>query len=67
MKLVFEFDACLHFDFWSSSILCSYLLMSVDNEEFYEQQRPLSLPDIVQLVSILKEVSAGVLPLEVMI
>lgn len=41
--------------------------MSVDNEEFYEQQRPLSLPDIVQLVSILKEVSAGILPLEVMV
>ncbi|KAG0587489.1 hypothetical protein KC19_2G168200 [Ceratodon purpureus] len=33
----------------------SYLLMSIDNEDFYEQQRPLSLPDIVQLVSVLKE------------
>jgi hypothetical protein len=32
--------------------------MSIDNEEFYEQQRPLSLPDIVQLVFVLKEVSA---------
>lgn len=30
--------------------------MSIDNEEFYEQQRPLSLPDIVQLVAVLKEV-----------
>lgn len=33
----------------------SYLLMSIDNEEFYEHQRPLPLPDIIELVSVLKE------------
>ncbi|KAG6553003.1 hypothetical protein Mapa_005340 [Marchantia paleacea] len=33
----------------------SYLLTTIDNEEFYEQQRPLSLEDLVQLVTILKE------------
>ncbi|KAJ7525501.1 hypothetical protein O6H91_17G053900 [Diphasiastrum complanatum] len=33
----------------------SYMLTTTDNEEFYEQQRPLKLDDAVQLVLILKE------------
>ncbi|CAM6100980.1 unnamed protein product [Calypogeia fissa] len=33
----------------------SYLLTTIDNEEFYEQQRPMSLEDLVQLVLVLKE------------
>ena len=31
------------------------MLMITDNEEFYEQQKPLSLQDVKELVSILKE------------
>lgn len=40
------------------SIFCpvySYMLVSIDNEEFYEQQKPLQLEDIKILVVILKE------------
>lgn len=33
----------------------SYLLTSIDNEEFYDQQRPIALDDLAQLVAILKE------------
>jgi hypothetical protein len=32
------------------------LLLSIDNEEFYELQRPIPLDDIVLLVTIVKEV-----------
>jgi hypothetical protein len=35
----------------------SYLLMTIDDDEFYEKQRPLPLADLTVLVSILKEVS----------
>lgn len=40
------------------SIFCpvySYMLVSIDNEEFYEQQKPLRLDDLRQLVIVLKE------------
>lgn len=32
------------------------MLMIVDNEEFYEQEKPLSLKDIRYLIIILREV-----------
>ncbi|KAL3693449.1 hypothetical protein R1sor_007100 [Riccia sorocarpa] len=40
------------------AVICpvfSFLLTSTDNEEFYDQQKPLSHQDLVQLVTVLKE------------
>ena len=40
------------------SVFCPlyrHMLMITDNEEFYEQQKPLSLQDVKELVNILKE------------
>ncbi|KAL2634369.1 hypothetical protein R1flu_005848 [Riccia fluitans] len=40
------------------AVLCpvySFLLTSTDNEEFYDKQKPLSLENLVQLVTVLKE------------
>ncbi|XLS94049.1 hypothetical protein HN51_070057 [Arachis hypogaea] len=34
---------------------CLHMLMIVDNEEFYEQERPLSLKDIRSLIIILRQ------------
>lgn len=34
-----------------------HMLMIVDNEEFYEREKPLSLKDIRLLIIILKQVS----------
>lgn len=45
-----------------SSPMRSYLLMTIDDDEFYEKQRPLPLADLTVLVSILKEVSMPCLP-----
>lgn len=47
----------------SSCLMCKYgfglirhMLTIVDNEEFYEQEKPLSLKDIRHLIVILREV-----------
>ena len=49
----------LSFDWWLClSAFCPLyrqMLMITDNEEFYERQKPLSLQDVKELVSILKE------------
>jgi len=39
------------------SLMIRHMLMIVDNEEFYEREKPLSLQDIRLLIIILKQVS----------
>lgn len=34
---------------------CSHQLLALDDEEFYEKQRPLTLPEVRQLVAFLKK------------
>jgi hypothetical protein len=42
---------------YSNPFLVRHMLMIVDNEEFYEQEKPLSLKDISSLIILLKQVT----------
>jgi hypothetical protein len=42
---------------YSNLFLVRHMLMIVDNEEFYEQEKPLSLKDISSLIILLKQVT----------
>lgn len=51
-----EVDRNRHDSFLSFLWLIRHMLMIVDNEEFYEQEKPLSLEDIRCLIIILRQV-----------
>jgi hypothetical protein len=42
---------------YSNLFLVRHMLMIVDNEEYYEQEKPLSLKDISSLIILLKQVT----------
>lgn len=50
------FISFLVIDWKWSLVLARHMLMIIDNEEFYEQEKPLSLKDIRCLIVILRQV-----------
>ena len=60
--LLYVSSNCISYSYFVSTLCISHMLLSLDNEEFYEQQKPLQLGDLRILIIILKEVCLSLFP-----